>query len=75
MTTLTFTGACAPMPASMLRRTATAKPHPDYVRHTHIMSVYRETGHNMSETARVLGMHRRTLQRIVQKNYPKHRTI
>ena len=40
------------------------------VRWTHIRDVYERNGRNISETARQLGMHRRTLQRILAKqNY------
>lgn len=39
----------------------------DEVRWAHIESVYNENGKNISETARRLGMHRRTLQRILSK--------
>lgn len=36
----------------------------------HIQRVYDECGHNVSETARRLRMHRRTLQRILGKHAP-----
>jgi len=36
----------------------------------HIQRVYDECGHNISETARRLKMHRRTLQRILSKHAP-----
>lgn len=39
----------------------------DEVRLAHIEKVYLEHGQNISETARRLGMHRRTLQRILTK--------
>lgn len=39
----------------------------DEVRLVHIEKVYHDHGHNISETARRLGMHRRTLQRILTK--------
>ncbi len=39
----------------------------DEVRLAHIEKVYHDHGHNISETARRLGMHRRTLQRILTK--------
>jgi len=37
----------------------------------HIERVFNETGRNRSETARRLGMHRRTLQRILTRGAPK----
>ena len=37
----------------------------------HIQRVYELCGHNVSETARRLNMHRRTLQRILSKRAPK----
>jgi two-component system response regulator RegA len=42
----------------------------DRVRWEHIQRVYELCGHNVSETARRLGMHRRTLQRILAKRAP-----
>lgn len=39
---------------------------PDKMRWDYIQSVYRKTGGNVSQTARLLNMHRRTLQRILQ---------
>ena len=42
----------------------------DRVRREHIDSVFEQFGRNVSETARRLGMHRRTLQRILGKNVP-----
>ena len=55
-----------------------AKPEPpenpmsaDRVRWEHIQRVYELCGHNVSETARRLGMHRRTLQRILAKRAPR----
>lgn len=55
-----------------------AKPEPpenpmsaDRVRWEHIQRVYELCQHNVSETARRLGMHRRTLQRILAKRAPK----
>jgi len=57
---------------------ATAKPEPpenpmsaDRVRWEHIQRVYELCDRNVSETARRLGMHRRTLQRILAKRSPK----
>jgi two-component system response regulator RegA len=43
----------------------------DRVRWEHIQRVYELCGHNVSETARRLAMHRRTLQRILAKRAPK----
>ncbi len=42
----------------------------DRVRWEHIQRVYEQCGRNVSETARRLKMHRRTLQRILQKHAP-----
>ncbi|QQR68266.1 MAG: ActR/PrrA/RegA family redox response regulator transcription factor [Alphaproteobacteria bacterium] len=43
------------------------------VRWEHIQRIYEQCGHNISETARRLRMHRRTLQRILSKRAPKER--
>jgi len=43
----------------------------DRVRWEHIQRVYELCDHNVSGTARRLGMHRRTLQRILAKRAPK----
>ena len=43
----------------------------DRVRWEHIQRVYEHCGHNISETARRLNMHRRTLQRILANRAPK----
>jgi len=43
----------------------------DRVRWEHIQRVYELCGRNVSETARRLGMHRRTLQRILAKRAPR----
>jgi len=55
-----------------------AKPTPpenpmsaDRVRWEHIQRVYELCDHNVSETARRLNMHRRTLQRIMAKRSPQ----
>ena len=55
-----------------------AKPHPpenpmsaDRVRWEHIQRVFEQCDRNVSETARRLNMHRRTLQRILAKRAPK----
>lgn len=48
-----------------------ADPMPaDRVRWEHIQRVYEQCGRNVSETARRLKMHRRTLQRILNKHAP-----
>jgi two-component system response regulator RegA len=43
----------------------------DRVRWEHIQRVYELCNRNVSETARRLNMHRRTLQRILAKRAPK----
>ncbi|GIU67743.1 ActR/PrrA/RegA family redox response regulator transcription factor [Candidatus Phycosocius spiralis] len=43
----------------------------DRVRWEHIQRVFELCGHNVSETARRLNMHRRTLQRILAKRAPR----
>jgi two-component system, response regulator RegA len=43
----------------------------DRVRWEHIQRIYELCGRNVSETARRLSMHRRTLQRILSKRAPK----
>ena len=43
----------------------------DRVRWEHIQRIYKLCGRNVSETARRLNMHRRTLQRILAKRAPK----
>jgi two-component system response regulator RegA len=55
---------------------AKAQPpeHPmsaDRVRWEHIQRIYELCGRNVSETARQLNMHRRTLQRILAKRAPR----
>lgn len=61
-----------------LMASADHKPHPpenpmsaDRVRWEHIQRVYELCGRNVSETARRLSMHRRTLQRILAKRAPR----
>lgn len=44
---------------------------PDRVRWEHIQRTFEQCDHNVSETARRLGMHRRTLQRILAKRPPR----
>lgn len=43
----------------------------DRIRWEHIQRVYELCNHNVSETARRLNMHRRTLQRILAKRAPR----
>jgi two-component system, response regulator RegA len=43
----------------------------DRVRWEHIQRIYELCGRNVSETARRLNMHRRSLQRILAKRAPK----
>ena len=43
----------------------------DRIRWEHIQRVYELCGHNVSEPARRLNMHRRTLQRILAKRAPR----
>ena len=43
----------------------------DRMRWEHIQRVLEQCGRNVSETARLLGMHRRTLQRILHKKAPR----
>ncbi len=53
---------------------AESAEHPmsaDRVRWEHIQRVYESCEHNVSETARQLSMHRRTLQRILAKRAPR----
>ncbi|MSP91825.1 MAG: response regulator [Myxococcales bacterium] len=45
-------------------------PSPDRVKWEHIQRVLGETGGNISAAARRMGMHRRTLQRILHKHPP-----
>jgi len=47
----------------------------DRVRWEHIQRVYEQCGRNVSETARRLNMHRRTLQRILNKYAPREREV
>lgn len=61
-----------------LTRTADDKPHvpenpmsADRVRWEHIQRIYENCERNVSETARRLNMHRRTLQRILAKRAPR----
>jgi two-component system response regulator RegA len=62
---------------ALLGRTATLPPVPqtqlglDRVRWEHIQRAFEQCGRNVSGTARVLSMHRRTLQRILAKRAPR----
>ena len=62
---------------ALLARGAASPPPPenpmsaDRVRWEHIQRIYELCNHNVSETARRLNMHRRTLQRILAKRAPK----
>jgi two-component system response regulator RegA len=63
--------------AALLALDGKAAPPPDNpmsadrVRWEHIQRIYELCGRNVSETARRLNMHRRTLQRILAKRAPK----
>lgn len=63
--------------AALLADTESLPPPPenpmsaDRVRWEHIQRVYEQCDRNVSETARRLHMHRRTLQRILAKRSPK----
>jgi two-component system response regulator RegA len=57
------TGAAPPPPENPMSA--------DRVRWEHIQRVYELCAHNVSETARRLSMHRRTLQRILSKRAPR----
>ena len=62
---------------ALLAKADTSPPPPenpmsaDRVRWEHIQRVYQQCGYNVSETARRLNMHRRTLQRILSKRAPR----
>ena len=63
--------------AALLAKGGTLPPPPenpmsaDRVRWEHIQRVYEQCDRNVSETARRLNMHRRTLQRILSKRAPR----
>ncbi|MBB6167534.1 ActR/PrrA/RegA family redox response regulator transcription factor [Chelatococcus composti] len=63
--------------AALMARSGMRAPPPenpmsaDRVRWEHIQRVYELCGRNVSETARRLNMHRRTLQRILAKRAPR----
>lgn len=50
---------------------AYALKDPDLVRWEHIVSVFEGTGKNVSKSARLLNMHRRTLQRMLTRRAPE----
>ena len=63
---------------ALLQREGSVLPEPpenpmsaDRVRWEHIQRVYEQCDRNVSETARRLSMHRRTLQRILAKRSPR----
>ena len=60
---LLATGDLPPPPANPMSA--------DRVRWEHIQRVFEQCGRNVSETARRLTMHRRTLQRILNKRAPR----
>jgi two-component system response regulator RegA len=63
--------------AALMAKASALPPPPeqpmtaDRVRWEHLQRVYEQCDHNVSETARRLRMHRRTLQRILAKYAPK----
>lgn len=57
---LTPEGATPPPPANTVE--------PEEARRAHIEHVYAEAGENVSRTARLLNMHRRTLQRVLKRH-------
>jgi two-component system response regulator RegA len=63
--------------AALLQHNTDIPPPPedpmsaDRVRWEHIQRVYEQCGRNVSETARRLKLHRRTLQRILAKHAPR----
>ena len=67
----------SPRRVALLAQAGSSPPPPDNpmsadrVRWEHIQRVYELCNHNVSETARRLNMHRRTLQRILAKRSPK----
>ena len=61
---------------ALMHKGWTLPPPPDdpmsiaRLRWEHIQRIYEQCGHNVSETARRLKLHRRTLQRILSKHAP-----
>ena len=49
--------------------------HPDVVRWEYIQQVLEQFDHNVSVTASNLGMHRRTLQRMIVRHSPKKQEV
>lgn len=49
--------------------------NPERVHWLYLNAAYEATGHNISQTARQLGMHRRTLQRQLHKKAPPAKRI
>ncbi|MBK7147161.1 MAG: hypothetical protein IPH76_18945 [Xanthomonadales bacterium] len=62
-------GWSMPMPARKRRRPS-GRRLGNRVAWEHIQRVLQEQGGNVAATARALGMHRRTLQRILRKHAP-----
>ena len=66
--------------AALKSRSGSLPPPPanpmsaDRVRWEHILRVFEQCDRNVSETARRLNMHRRTLQRILSKRAPRENT-
>lgn len=54
---------------------AYALKDPDLVRWEHIVSVFEGTGKNVSKSARLLNMHRRTLQRMLTRRAPESQRL
>ncbi len=67
--------------AALLAREQSLPPPPenpmsaDRVRWEHIQRVFEQCDRNVSETARRLNMHRRTLQRILSKHAPRENVL
>ncbi len=67
--------------AALLAREQALPPPPenpmsaDRVRWEHIQRVFEQCDRNVSETARRLNMHRRTLQRILSKHAPRENVV
>ncbi len=67
--------------AALLSKEGALPPPPDHpmsadrVRWEHIQRVFEQCDRNVSETARRLNMHRRTLQRILSKRAPRENAL